>query len=301
MRYLFVTADVFTDRIFGGNPLAVFPSARGLTAMQMQRVAREMNLSETVFVFPAHKRHNTRRLRIFTPEMELPFAGHPTVGAAVVLAATGEIELTGDVTRIVFEEGVGPVPVTIFRSADWPLAAQLTSARLPERGPEPPAGAASVIGLTDADLAVNGWAPAAYSCGVPFVFIPVRDRGALARASLDRATWQRLLASFWAPHVYVVTPDAELPGSHVRARMFAPAMGIAEDPATGGAVAALAGFLSEHDALNLGTRRWVVEQGYEMGRPSSLEVEADFREGAVTAVRVGGRAVLVSEGTMEVP
>ena len=303
MRYRFFTADVFTDRVFGGNPLAVLPEAEGLDTRRMQLVAREFNLSETAFVLPPGDPAHTRRVRIFTPAAELPFAGHPTVGTAFVLAAIGAVPLTGEETRVVFEEGVGPVPVTVRAAGGRPAFAQLSVAKLPEFGPEPPAPAAvaDALSLDVADLADGGAGVQAVSCGVPILFVPVPDRGALRRARVNRAAWERVLAPSWAPQVFVFTPDAERPGSDLRARVFAPMLGVEEDPATGAAAAALGGYLGVRADGGDGTLRWVVEQGFEMGRPSILEVEADRRGGAVTAVRVGGASVMVGEGGIEVP
>lgn len=303
MRYRFYTADVFTDRIFGGNPLAVFPEARGLRAPQMRDAARELNLSETVFVFPAELSRHTRRLRIFTPSAELPFAGHPTIGTAHVLASIGEIPLERDVTNIVFEEGVGPVPVTIRAEDGRPVFAQLAAARLPEFGPPPPPPEtiATTLSLHPSDLLRAEAGPQAVSCGVPFLFVPVRDRAAIQRVRVNREQWERFFSSYWAPHLYVFAYDAELNGSSLRARMFAPALGIEEDPATGAAATALAGYLGVRDGRSDATLRWKIEQGFEMGRPSILHVEADKRDGAVISIRVGGASVLVSDGTMEVP
>jgi trans-2,3-dihydro-3-hydroxyanthranilate isomerase len=303
MRYLFYTADVFTDRIFGGNPLAVFPEARGLRVPQMRDAARELNLSETVFVFPAELPRHTRRLRIFTPSAELPFAGHPTIGTAHVLAAIGEIPLERDVTNIVFEEGVGPVPVTIRAQDGRPVFAQLAAARLPEFGPPPPPPEtiATTLSLHPSDLLTAEAGPQAVSCGVPFLFVPVRNREAIRRVRVNREQWERSFSSYWAPHLYVFACDAELNGSSLRARMFAPALGIEEDPATGAAATALAGYLGVRDGRSDATLRWRIEQGFEMGRPSILHVEADKRDGAIISIRVGGASVLVSDGAMEVP
>lgn len=302
MRYRFLTADVFTGARFGGNQLAVFPDGRGLSDPQMQQIAQEFNLSETVFVLPPENSAHTRRLRIFTPARELPFAGHPTVGAAYVLAAIGEIALTGDRTAIIFEEGVGPVPVTIAAHTGRPVSATLTTAVLPSFGPPPPedGALAAMLGLDVGDIVTGDYAAQGASCGVPFLFVTVHDRAALARARLRRDRWEETLANWWANQIYLIAFDPELAGSHLRARMFAPAMGIVEDPATGAAAAALAGYLGVRDATQTGTVRWVVEQGFEMGRPSLLEVEADKTGGAITAVRVGGASVLVSEGVMTV-
>ncbi|HSK81519.1 MAG TPA: PhzF family phenazine biosynthesis protein [Thermoanaerobaculia bacterium] len=301
MRYRYLTADVFTDRPFGGNPLAVFPDARGLSPQRMQQVARELNLSETVFVLPPEDPGHTRRLRIFTPGVELPFAGHPTVGTALILAWLGEIPLTGEETRIVFEEGVGPVPVAIRAAEGKAVFAQLSAAQLPEFGPSPAVPElAEMLSLDPEDILTGDEAPQAVSCGVAFLYIPLRDRDALRRARLRLDRWESLLASSWAPHIYVFTRDHELPETDLRVRMFAPAMGVPEDPATGAAAAAFGGYLGSRSSGD-GTLRWKLEQGFEMGRPSLLHLEVDKAGGAITAVRVGGGAVLVSEGSMEIP
>lgn len=311
MRYRYLTADVFTDRPFGGNPLAVFPDARGISDARMQQTAREFNLSETVFVLPPEDPKHTRKLRIFTPGMELPFAGHPTVGTAFVLAAADEVPLDGAETRVVFEEGVGPVPVTIRAEGGRPVFSQLTAAKLPEVGPPPPAilELAEMLSLQPADLlddegaaeGSSGDSPEAVSCGVPFLYIPLRDRDAVRRARLRMDRWEAFAASSWATEVYVFARDPELPGSHLRSRMFAPRMGVPEDPATGAATASFGGYLASRAPERDGTLHWVIEQGFEMGRPSILHLEVDKRDGRITAVRVGGSSVLMSEGWMEIP
>ncbi|MBN1372369.1 MAG: PhzF family phenazine biosynthesis protein [Anaerolineaceae bacterium] len=301
--YHFFTTDVFTDRAFGGNPLAVLPDARGLDTGQMQAITREFNFSETVFVLPPDSPEHTRRLRIFTPGKELPFAGHPTVGAGFVLASCGEIPLTGEVTRVIFEEGVGPVPVTIRASDGKPDFSQLTAARLPEEGPTPPpsGGIAAAFGLEASDLLGGDYAPQAFSCGVPFLFVPVQNRAVLEKIRLDRYKYDFVLGQYWAKEVFFFSFDPERPGSDLRARMFAPALGVAEDPATGSAVASLAGYLGARDATQTGTLRKVIEQGFEMGRPSILELELDKTDGQISEVRVGGASVLVTEGTLTMP
>ncbi len=303
MRYQFYTADVFTDHIFGGNPLAVFPKASGLSTEQMQRVAQELNLSETVFVTEANPETNTYTLRIFTPAAEVPFAGHPTVGTAYILAALNIIGASEGKTNVVFQEGVGPIPVSIDVVDGQPVSAQLSAAVMPEFGPEPPSinDLAAMISLQPEDILTGKFSPQAVSCGVPFLFIPVKNRDALKRAQLNTELWQKHLENYWSPHPYTFTFEHELEGSSLRARMFAPAFGIPEDPATGAAATALAGYLGVRDAQTEGTLRWVVEQGFEMGRPSLLEVEADKSGGEIVAIRVGGSSVLVSEGTMEIP
>lgn len=300
MRYPFYTADVFTDRIFGGNPLAVFPSAAGLNSLQMQVITRELNLSETVFVLPPAQPGHTRRLRIFTPGMELAFAGHPTIGTAFVLAAIGEIVLIGDETNIVFEEGVGPVPVKVQARDGKPIFAQLSAAMMPQPLADPPtvADVAELLSLDAGDL-MNRMPPHGWSAGVPFLIVPLRSREALRRIRVRLDVWERMLKDYAAPHIYAFTHDTD--GAAIRARMFAPAMNIAEDPATGAAATALAGYLTQFAGVSNGMLGWVIEQGFEMGRPSFLNVEADLKDGALTAVRVGGASVLVSAGEMEIP
>lgn len=298
-RYL--TCDVFTDHLFGGNQLAVFPDASEIPPELMPRIAREFNYSETTFVLPPSNPKHTRRVRIFTPGGELAFAGHPTIGTAHVLATIGAIDLTGDETHIVLEEGVGPVPVTIRTTDGKPTFAQLTVAKLPEVGPPPPAPArlATMLSLEIADLVGNDMPPEAISCGTPFLFVPLRDRGAVARARARPDLLEQTLGNYWTQMVMVFALEAERPDSDIRARMFAPTIGVPEDPATGSAAVGLGGYLANRDPRFDAKLRWVVEQGFEMGRPSILEVEVEKKAGKVTAVRVGGESVLVCEGRMQ--
>lgn len=300
MRARFHTLDVFTDRVFGGNPLAVFPDAADIPPETMQRIARELNLSETVFITGAEG--TSFDVRIFNPLFELPFAGHPTVGTAFLLATLGRVPGEGRVARLVLREQVGPVPVEVRMEDGRPVFALLAAPRVPEPGPPPPSPAqlAELLSIDEADL--DGDAPAAnWTAGVPFLFVAVRTLDALARARVEVGAWERHLSAAWAPHVYVTTADTGDEGVALRARMFAPAMGIPEDPATGGAATALAGLLAARHASSDGTWTWTVMQGVEMGRPSRILVEADVRDGRVAQVRVGGAAVLVSEGEMTIP
>jgi trans-2,3-dihydro-3-hydroxyanthranilate isomerase len=239
-------------------------------------------------------------VRIFTPDRELPFAGHPTVGTAVVLASLGEIALQEGETRIVFEEGVGPVPVRIRSTDSSPNYAQLSVAMLPQFGPAPPDAAelARVLSLEAAEVLTGAFAPQSVSCGLPYLFIPVRNRKSLARARVRLDELERVLRGYWTTEVFVFCDDPELPGSHFRARMFAPTLGVTEDPATGSACAAFGGYLAQRDRQTNGTLRWVVEQGFEMGRPSLLEIEVDKKDGMTCAVRVGGNAVIVTHGEL---
>lgn len=312
MPFSYYITDVFTDVPFGGNQLAVLPNAERITSEQMQQVAREFNFSETVFVLPPETATGTRRLRIFTPGRELPFAGHPTIGTAFVLASTGEIQLEGDETRIVFEEGVGPVPVLIRAEKGRPVFAQLTAAKLPEKGPATTdAGVlADVLSLEPSDILYDStFTPEAVSAGLPFLFVPLRSLDALARCRVRQDVWERTLEDSWAPEIFVFVEDAEsskrggMRGGDgvVRARMFAPMLGVPEDPATGSAAAAFGGYLAWRSTVRDGTLKWLIHQGVEMGRPSRLEVEADVVAGEVKEVRVGGASVLISSGTLYYP
>ncbi len=302
MRYSFYTADVFTNQIFGGNPLAVFPQAQTLTDWQMQKIAAEINYSETVFVLPPRTPEGTKQLRIFTPKAELPFAGHPTVGTAYVLAQLGEIPLTDPETCIIFEEGVGPVPVQIFSDRGQPTYTELTTSQLPEFGPEPPPveDLALMLSLNPEDLLMGEYSPQAVSCGLPFLFIPLKSQQALAQAKLQRDRWQDLLSNFWASCVYLFTFETSDPAIFLRSRMFAPSLGIEEDPATGSAAAALGGYLGVRDRRE-GILQWQIEQGIEMGRPSLLTVKITKQKDRIKQVGVGGVSVMVMEGTIAIP
>lgn len=298
----FVTTDVFTSSRFGGNQLAVIPDATGIPEELLLPICREFNYSETTFVYPAEYPGQTRHVRIFTPGGEIPFAGHPTIGTAVVLAATGEIAQSGGETRIVFGEGVGPVPVVIrdvHAGGGW---AQLSAAKMPEIGPPVPSRSmlAKMLGLTTEDIMATSERPQAVSCGLPFLIVPLASVAAVSRARVNVERWEETLAKAWASMIWVYAADAEGGDRHYRARMFAPGINVPEDPATGSAAVTFAGFLAARSRVRNGTLAWTIDQGVEMGRPSRLEIEADKVDGATTALRVGGAAVLVSEGTMTI-
>jgi trans-2,3-dihydro-3-hydroxyanthranilate isomerase len=293
----FLTCDVFTDVRFGGNPLAVLPDARGLSVQQMQQVAREFNYSETTFVLPA-ERGGDRRVRIFTPAREVPFAGHPTIGTAFALAMLGELGIVAGPRTVTLEEAAGMVPVEV-RPRPEGLWCEL-------RAPEPLAlgatypldAVAPAVGLAAGDLRTDRHLPCIASVGLPFLVVEVADLGALARSRPDPGALQRLAGSSGGVvdvHLYVRT-DGPV---DLRARMFAPLDGVSEDPATGSANAALAGLLGSLEPAD-GRDTWRIAQGVEMGRPSLLEARVERRDGNVVGVWVGGSAVLVSRGTIEV-
>lgn len=290
-HYDFVTCDVFTDEAYAGNPLAVLPDARGLDDAAMQSIAAEFNLSETAFVMPG----DPPTLRIFTPARELPFAGHPTIGTAHVLHEAGMLPADA-----AFSEHVGRIELELERTeAGMPPRIWLTTATLPESGPALPAPAAlaQTLGLAPEDLHPS-WPAEAWSCGVPFACVPLRDRAALSRVVLDRTAWQDTLSGHWAEDIYTFAAG-ERPGE-LHARMFAPPMGIPEDPATGAAASALAGYLARHCAP-VPDGRWVIHQGHDMGRPGRLELALEQDAGHITGVRLGGRAVTIARGRIRAP
>lgn len=289
-RYDYRCVDVFTTERFGGNPLAVFPDARGLDASTMQRIANELNLSETTFVTPTERADCDFRLRIFTPRSELPMAGHPTIGTAWVLSRGN---------RVVFEEGVGPVPVTRrplgTGESGWWMSPPSPTFVLPS---EDRSTIASALGLTLEDLA-NGLPVEIGSSGVPGLCVALANLEALGRASLGSDRWGALASSRVAQFAYVFVA---VEPRRVRARMFAPALGVSEDPATGGAAGPLGAYLMRHDLVARdagGCTRIRCEQGVEMGRPSAIEIEV-FGAADSPDVHVGGACVDVGGGWVDV-
>lgn len=299
MTLAFRTCDVFTEDRYSGNPLAVVMGADGLSDDAMQRIAGEFNLSETIFVQTPDDPENTAKVRIFTPASELPFAGHPTIGCAIMLAeeAAGE----GDFgTTIVLEERAGLVPVDVRRT-DGRIHATLTAPITPSAVdiPVSTAEAASALNLEPGDIGFGAHRPGVAQGGPGFVYIPVNSPDALRRASPGGAAFGAMTARFETGEVYVYTPGTG--GADFQGRMFAPGIGIPEDPATGAATVCLAAHLDACGMVKDGTTDLVLHQGVEMGRPSRLMLGIDRAQGALTAVRVGGSAVRVSEGTLIPP
>lgn len=295
----FATYDVFTDARFAGNPLAVVFGADALSDAQMQTIAREFNLSETIFIrAPADARHEAS-VRIFTPGKELPFAGHPTIGGAIALAEKRHGRGENKDVLLVLEEKIGLVRCGVKIAREGASFAEFTVPRLSEPAGADPGieAAAAALGLSNADIGFDGHAPSLFSAGVPFAMIPVANLDALSRARLKNETAS---AALGAGEVFVYT-RAEPSASHsFRARMFAPEIGIVEDPATGGAAAAFAGVLARFENLPDGWHTLPVLQGVEMGRPSLIGLEINIENGALAGARIAGKAVKVSEGVIEI-
>lgn len=293
--------DVFTDRAFGGNPLAVFTNGRGIEAETMQAIAKEFNLSETTFVLPPDDPRHDWRVRIFTPGRELPMAGHPTVGTSFVLAREHMIRRDERETLITLEEGVGPVPVRVEFRGGEPVFAEM-SQPLPSFGPRiTDAGAvAAMLSLSPEDLD-EGLPLEVVSCGVPFLFVPLRSLEAARRVRPRAELIEGAGADGVPPEVFVFTREVEHAGSTVHSRMFAPGMGITEDPATGGASGPLGCYLVRHGVVACDPAAEIVsEQGIEMGRPSFIRIRIEQEGGRISAVRVGGECHFMGEGFIEI-
>jgi len=298
MRYRYFICDVFTDKRFGGNQLAVLPEAEGLSDQEMQQIAREFNFSESTFVLPAEAGH-TRRVRIFTPTTELPFAGHPNVGTAFVLASAGAFGEIGAPITVTFEEKAGVVPVTIRKDQGKPIWCELTAPQSLSLGRTVSAESlAAAVSLAADDIVTSTHPPQVASVGLPFLIAEVRNRAALEQARSNMNGLESLVAAGVTPDIHLYTQSTD--DFDLRARMFAPLDGVPEDPATGSANCALVALLSHYKEAADGSFHWRIAQGVEMGRPSVLEARTEKREGVVVAIHIGGSSVLVSEGSIEV-
>lgn len=299
MKRRFVTLDVFTDTRFAGNPLAVVLEADGLDAVAMQAIAREFNLSETVFVLPPQELAHRARYRIFTPKEEVAFAGHPTVGTAVLL---GLLDGGGQAREMVLEANIGPVPCRVEPAGDGGQAMFQLPALPVDAGPPPStATLAAALGLDPGDIGFGKYSPCCFSAGIAFAFTPLKNLEAVRRATPDLARFASDLGGDAHRAVFVYCAQSAEAGHDFHARMFAPSYGVAEDPATGSAAAAFAGVLTRFAGLTDGRHEFAIEQGYEMGRPSRIEVEISGDREAIREVRVGGGCVLVGEGRMRIP
>jgi trans-2,3-dihydro-3-hydroxyanthranilate isomerase len=289
MQRRYVTVDVFTDQPFGGNPLAVVLDAEGLDTAAMQAITREFNYSETTFVLPPNDPANTAHIRIFTPVGELPFAGHPNVGTAYVLATDGN-----GASRLLFEEAAGLVPVEIMRDGGMVVGAELTAPQPLQRGAEMPAETmAACLSLTPDDIMTATHAPLIASVGTRFVFAEITSRAALRRAALNLVAWPDHMPFHDTRSIYFYTRDGGA-GFDLHSRMLWP--GMAEDPATGSATVALAALLAEAGPEGEVVLR--VEQGRDMGRPSTLLTRTVKQAGLVRSAHVGGRCVTMMRGTL---
>ncbi len=303
MALKFYTLDVFTDRRFGGNPLAVVLEADGLTDSQMQAIAREFNLSETVFVQNSARPAHSAKMRIFTPRSEVPFAGHPTIGTATLLAHLKGPAHNGEADALVIlEQAIGTVRVGVRLRNGAPAFAEFDAPKLPaEAGMLPPTDVlAAGLGLIPSEIGFENHTPLCFAAGNTFAFIPVASLEVIRRARVNGPHWERAFEQQGVVGVYLYTRQCEHTSSAFHVRMFAPQVGIPEDPATGSAAVGLTGVVHHFDRLPDGTHKRIVEQGYELGRPSQIVLTLIVDGGKLTTVRIGGSVVRVSEGTLTV-
>jgi trans-2,3-dihydro-3-hydroxyanthranilate isomerase len=298
MQRRYVTVDVFTDRAFGGNPLAVVLDAEGLSTEQMQAIATEFNYSETTFVLPPADKANDANVRIFTVHRELPFAGHPNVGTAFVLAT----QAAKAPARLKFEEKAGLVPVEILTVQDKVVGSEFAAPQPLKKGAVVDAReAAAILSLSASDIRTDRHPPQIASVGLPFMIVEVASRDAVKRAKPDATAFWKTFPAVGADAVYFYTrdvPAAEQP-LDLQARMFHPgAAGLSEDPATGSATGAAAAFLADLETLRDGEVKLRIGQGFDMGRPSLLLTRVIKQNGAVVSTHVGGNCVQMMEGTL---
>jgi trans-2,3-dihydro-3-hydroxyanthranilate isomerase len=303
MKYRFYTCDVFTSTRFGGNQLAVLPRASGLSDRQMQQITREFNYSETTFVFPAEA-GQIRKVRIFTPAQEIPFAGHPNIGTAFVLASIGELGRLQSSQVATFEEKAGVVPIQIETANGKVISCELTAPEALSLGQTVPVElVAAAVSLNEKDIATQVHQPQLASVGLPFIITEITDRAALERVRVNTVGFEKVREHLAGESVrasiymYCKTQGEDV---DLRARMLAPLSGVPEDPATGSATGAVIGLLAHLDKDRSGSFKFRIAQGVEMGRPSLLSARAEKTNGVVRSTHVGGACVLVSEGTIEV-
>jgi trans-2,3-dihydro-3-hydroxyanthranilate isomerase len=297
MQRRYITVDVFTDRTFGGNPLAVILDAVGLSTSQMQAIATEFNYTETTFVLPPQNKAHDAQVRIFTVRSEIPFAGHPNVGTAFVLAS-----LTDNTpARLLFEEKAGLVPLEILREGGEVIGAELTAPKPLMRLSEVSAEhAAACVSLSPADIKIDRHPPQIASVGLPFLMVELASREALRKAQPNAAAFARVFPRDDSDAVYLYTRDvpAQEHPCDLQARMFHPGIsGLGEDPATGSATAAAAALLADLASIENGELSLRIGQGVDMGRPSLLVTRVRKEKGAVVSTHIGGRCVRMMEGT----
>lgn len=291
----FYQADVFTDDPFGGNPVAVFPDAHGLADHQLQQIAREMNLSETVFVLPPTDQAAVVRLRIFTPTQEIPFAGHPVLGTFYVLAQLGLIAVTEGITRVMQECNIGLFPVELHAQEGVLTHVVMTQPKPEFLGPvdemEDVYKIASALGLPKHAITDMKWPVEVVSTGLPVLIVPVRTLTAVRSIQPNASAIMDLCSRFGANGIMVFTTVTVEPSATVHARMFAPSIGILEDPATGSASGALGAYLVQNGVVDVApTTDIIVEQGYEIERPSQILVRVESDDDIIKTVKVGGSA-----------
>ncbi len=296
MEYPFHLVDVFSSTPFGGNQLAILPDATGISTEGMQKIAREFNFPESTFVLPKNDSANSYRVRIFTPRAELNFAGHPTIGTACALVMKQHAR-TVDPVRLILEENIGPVTVDVARRNGGFHGTLTLSGKIDApTGAPSPTELAAVLSVEPAEVNQVFFA----GVGVPICFAQLNSNEAVDRAAINRAAWAATLSRAWSPHIFFFAGNLR-DGGKLYARMWAPALGIEEDSATGAACAGLVGTMASKPDFGGTAYRLSIQQGVAIGRRSEIDAEARKRGGVVTSVSVGGATAYIASGEIEVP
>ncbi len=302
MSHPYAVLDVFTHTPLAGNPLAVVQNAQDLSSGQMQKIAKEFNLSETVFVMPAKDNANTAQIRIFTSVYEMPFAGHPTIGTACYLAKKIYPDMHGDSTNIVLEENIGVIECTVETADDGMINARFNTPGLPEESDcsERIQDYANALGLDPTDIGFANHVPSKMTLGVPYICVPIASRSALAKARPNLDRWEEAFGGHSHNDAYLYTSETDDPENDYCVRMFAPFGGAMEDPATGSAASVFSGVLAKFNGLADGQHIMNLEQGIDMGRPSLIQLGLSIESGQLNNVSIGGSAVLIAEGVLQI-
>ena len=297
MVYRYFVCDVFTTQMFSGNQLAVVPEAQGLSESQMQNIAKEFNFSETTFVFPPEA-GQTKKVRIFTPNTEVPFAGHPNIGTAFILAKDGVFGTFDTAKEVVFEEKAGLVPVKINKDESGYIWCELSAPEILSIGdPVSKPLVASVLTLNESEILTTTHPPQVASVGLPFLLVEISSVNSLIKAQIDVGRLELLIEKAGVSYIHLYCRNVG--NFDIKARMFAPLDGVSEDPATGSANGALIGLLSQYENIDDSDKDWTISQGAEIGRPSVLYGRTQKQKGKVIGVWIGGHSVLVSEGVLK--
>ncbi|MGZ8916279.1 MAG: PhzF family phenazine biosynthesis protein [Methylobacter sp.] len=303
MKYNYYIADVFTKQIFSGAQIAVFPNAEGLSQQQMQLVARELNLSETVFVFHPDKQNTNRVMRIFSPQSEIDFAGHPIIATAYVLAHCGDIQLNGAITPMVFEQNTGPVNVNISAEDGKPSFVQFTRkvSSIIDRFTPSDEELASFLSIQPSEFDHKKYSARLVSCGVPYLIVPVWRYESVRTAKFNYAAWSQSIApQTAAQEILLFSPKTPYADADFNARLLGPRIGIHDDPPVGSAMPAFASYLCSFEFMQKGTYTFTVDRGEQSNRRSVLNLEMDHKGESMLTIRVGGAAVMVVEGVMDI-
>jgi trans-2,3-dihydro-3-hydroxyanthranilate isomerase len=304
MNYNYYIADVFTRQIFSGAQIAVFPKADGLSNEQMLLLARELNLSETVFVFHPDSESTTRKMRIFSPLGEIDFAGHPIIATAYVLGCCGDINLTEAITHVVFEQNVGPIDVNISASQGNPVFVQFSRkiSSIVDRFAPTDEELSSFLSIKQSELDHKKYSPRLVSCGVPYLIVPVWSYETVRKAKFNFPAWSQSTApQTAAQEILLFAPKTPFSDSDFNARLLGPRIGINEDPPVGSAMPAFASYLCSFEHTRKGTHTFAVDRGDAQSRRSVINLEMDHKGQGLLTLRVGGEAVMFAQGTVMLP